>query len=175
MSKEAISEVVQLYAPALDSHSWDLFDAIFTPDAEIDYLGMLRWTDLASFKRDFAEMHEKMAGHQHILGVSQIIVEGDRAFSLTYGRFHVFSKAIARDDGDFSKGGAWYDDELIRTSVGWRIKKRFACNFWWRHYTPEDGSAIRVRNSFPEWVKSGRSPYMNALRGELKRKESAPG
>lgn len=175
MSKQAVAEVIQLYAAALDSHSWDLFDAIFTPDVEADYCNALHWFDLASFKRDFTQMHEATAGHQHFLGVPQIVLDGDRAFALTYGHFHLFRKSPAPDDGDVSKGGAWYDDELIRTSAGWRIRKRIARNFWWQYTMPEDGAAPRVVDSFPEWVKSGRSPYMNALRKQLKRKEPVPG
>lgn len=175
MSKNAVANIIQLYATALDSHSWDLFEDIFTPDVEADYCNALHWFDLASFLRDFTEMHEATAGHQHFLGVPQIVLDGDRAFALTYGRFNLFRTSPAAEPGDMSEGGVWYDDELIRTSAGWRIRKRFARNFWWQNTLPADGPAARVVDSFPEWVKSGRSPYMNALREQLKRRETVPG
>jgi SnoaL-like domain len=175
MSKEAISEVIHLYASALDSHSWDLFDAIFTPDVDVDYCKVLRWTDLKSWVADFKEMHESTAGHQHFLAPPQVIVDGDKAYALTYGQFHVFRKTPAPDDGDVSMGGAWYDDELVKTPVGWRISRRIARDFWWQHTMPEEGPAKRIVDSFPEWVRSGNSPYMNALRRSLKVKEGVPG
>ena len=162
--KAAITEVVNLYAIALDSHSWDLFDEIFTPDVVSDYCHVLYWTDLASFKRDFTEMHESTAGHQHFLGVPQIIVEGDRAWSLTYGRFNVFRTSPAVEVSDMSQGGASDDDELVRTPAGWRICKRVARNFWWQGSLPEQGPYKRIVDSFPEMARNGEIGYINALR-----------
>jgi hypothetical protein len=170
MTQEIISAVVSLYAAALDSHSWDLFDQIFSPDVEAIYAGgQLHWRDLASFKRDFKEMHEGMKGHQHFLGVPQIIIEGDRAFALTYGRFNVFWASPAPAPFDMSEGGAWYDDELVHGAVGWRVRKRVAGNFWSRGGTRADGEAPRVMDSFPDLVRAGRVSYMNALRRQLGR------
>jgi len=162
--KEAITDVVNLYAIALDSHSWDLFDAIFMPDVVADYCHVLHWTDLASFKRDFRESHEATVGHQHFLGVPQIAVEGDRAWSLTYGRFNLFRVSPAVEVNDMSHGGAWYDDELVRTPTGWRIRKRVARNFWWQGSMPEHGPHKVVVDSFPEMARNGEIGYINALR-----------
>jgi hypothetical protein len=169
MSQEAIVAVVNLYSVALDSHSWDLFDEIFTQDVESDYPGEhLHWYDLASFKRDFARMHESTAGHQHLLGYPQVVIDGDRAFSLTYGRFNVFRTSPAVKVQDMSEGGAWYDDELIRTPAGWRIRHRVARNFWRIGSLPGEGDAPLVVESFPEWARSGRVGYVNALRKQAK-------
>lgn len=162
--KQAITEVINLYAIALDSHSWDLFDAIFTPNVISDYCNVLYWTDLASFVRDFKDAHEATRGHQHSLGVPQIIVEGDRAWALTYGRFNVFRNSPAAEVHDMSQGGAWYDDELIRTPAGWRIAKRVARNFWWQGSLPEHGPYKQVVDSFPEMARNGQIGYINALR-----------
>lgn len=164
MEKAVITEVINLYSVAIDSHSWDLFDAIFTPDVVLDYCRVLAWTDLAAFKRDFAAMHEPTAGHQHFLGVPQIVVEGDRAWALTYGRFNLFRNALAAEPGDMSQGGAWYDDELVRTPAGWRIARRVARNFWWQGSLPEQGPHKRIVDSFPEMARNGEIGYINALR-----------
>jgi hypothetical protein len=169
MSEESIAEVLGLYSIALDSHSWDLFDALFTSEVEVRFPGGLQWQGLASFKRDFAKMHEATAGHQHLLGSPHILVEGDRAFALTYGRFNFFRVSPAVAPGDMSEGGAWYDDELVRRSDGWRVCKRVVGNFWWRGAMPEEGDVPRTVDSFPEWVRAGRVGYMNALRRHIKR------
>jgi hypothetical protein len=174
MSQEAIAAVIQLYPTVLDSHSWDLFDEIFTQDVEADYPGSLHWYDLASFKRAFTEMHEATAGHQHFTGAPQIVIDGDRAFALTYGRFNLFKVSPAVGPFDMSEGGAWYDDTLVRTAEGWRIRKRTARNFWWRSTIPEQGEAPRIVDSFPEWARTGRVAYINALREQLKRKAAVP-
>jgi hypothetical protein len=172
MTQETITAVLNLYAVALDSHSWDLFDEIFTADVEADYAeGQLHWHDLASFKRDFKELHESMKGHQHTLGVPQIIVEGDRAFALTHGRFNVFWASPAPGPFDMSEGGAWYDDELVRSEAGWRVRKRVARNFWLRGAVRAQGEAPLVIESFPEWVRNCRVGYINALRRRLHQAE----
>lgn len=173
MSQDAIAAVINLYPVALDSHSWDLFDAIFTEDVESDYPGGLHWRDLASFKRDFAQMHEATKGHQHLLGLPQIVIDGDQAFALTYGRYNLFRVSPAEGPSDMSEGGAWYDDELVRTPAGWRIRKRIARNFWWQGTFPEDGRAPRTIDSFPEWARTGRVGYINALRKQLGRQHPA--
>ena len=175
MSQESIARVISLYSIALDSHSWYLFDEIFTPDVKVDYPGELHWQGLASFKRDFAKMHEAIAGHQHFLGPPQILIDGDRAFALTYGRFNFFRVSPARRPVDMSEGGAWYDDELVRFSDAWRVRKRVVGNFWWRGAMPDEGDVPRVVDSFPEWVKAGRVGYMNALREHLQQSEPVSG
>lgn len=164
MSKEAIADVINLYGPALDSHSWDLFDEIFTQDVKADYCHVLHWSDLASFKRDFSEMHESTVGHIHSLGPPQIVVEGHRAFAMTYGRFNLFRVSPAAGPNDMSEGGAWYDDELVRTDAGWRICKRAARNFWWRGSMPEQGPYPVVVDNLPEMARKGEIGFINALR-----------
>jgi len=164
MSEASIAGVLGLYAIALDSHSWDLFDELFTSDVEVRFPGGLHWQGLASFKRDFAAMHESVAGHQHLLGAPYILIDGNRAFALTYGRFNFFRASPATGIADMSEGGAWYDDELVQLPQGWRVRKRSVGNFWWRGAIPEEGEVPRVVNSFPEWVRAGRVGYMNALR-----------
>lgn len=164
MDKQAIAEVINLYSVAIDSHSWDLFDAIFTADVALDYCHVLTWSDLVSFKRDFAAMHDPTAGHQHFLGVPQIVVEGDRAWALTYGRFNLFRVPVAEQVSDMSQGGAWYDDELVRTQCGWRIARRTARNFWMQGSLPEHGPYKRIIDSFPDLAREGRIGFINALR-----------
>src|SRR4051794_15990126 len=118
--KQAITEVINLYQVALDTRSWDLFEDIFTEDVISDYCHMPVWNGLDAFVSAFTPMHESTAGHQHSLGVPQIVIEGDRAWALTYGRFNVFRASPAAGDFDMSHGGATYDDELVRTPKGWR-------------------------------------------------------
>ena len=167
MSEQEIIQTVGLYALALDSHSWDLFDAVFAAGVESDYPGGLHWRDLASFKGDFTRMHEPVISHQHQLGMPQVVVEGDRAWSLTYGTYRLLRARRAEKFGDMTEGGAWYDDELARGPAGWRIVKRKARNFWWRGVSAEDGDCPVAVNSFPEEAAAGRVGYINALRSQL--------
>ena len=89
MSTESIANILGLYSIALDSHSWDLFDEIFTPDVETIHPGNLHWRGLAPLKADFIKAHNGVAGHHHFLGPPQILVKGDRAFALTACALHL--------------------------------------------------------------------------------------
>jgi hypothetical protein len=162
--KQAITEVVNLYQVALDTRSWDLFADIFTEDVIADYCHVLYWTDLASFVAQFTEMHEATAGHQHSLGVPHIVIEGDRAWALTYGRFNVFNKSPAESVFDMSHGGATYDDELVRTPKGWRICKRVARNFWWQGSQPVNGPYKQIVDHYPTMAKNEELNFLNAYR-----------
>jgi len=170
---EEIASVINLYSIALDSRSWDLFDLIFTEDVVCDYCHVLKWNDLASFRAEFTEMHEATAGHQHFLGPPQIVVKGDRAWALTYGRFNLFRVARAEKVDDMSQGGAWYDDELRRTPAGWRICKRTARNFWWQGTMPQDGPHPVIVDSFPQLAREGKIGFLNALREQAGRPVAA--
>ncbi len=167
MSLEAIGQVVGLYSVALDSHSWDLFDAVFAENVEADYPAHLHWFDLASFKAEFTRMHEPVISHLHQLGIPQAVIDGDRAWTLTYGTYRLMYQRRAEKFGDMTEGGAWYDDELLRTPAGWRIVKRTARNFWWRGAFEEDGDHPTAVNSFPEEAAAGRVGYINALRARI--------
>jgi hypothetical protein len=167
MSEQDIIQTVGLYSVALDSHSWDLFDAVFAPNVVSDYPGGLFWRDLASFKADFTRMHEPVISHQHHLGMPQVVVDGNRAWTLTYGTYRLLRARKVEKFGDMTEGGAWYDDELQRTPAGWRIVSRKARNFWWRGTFAEDGDCPVAVNSFPEEAAAGRVGYINALRAKI--------
>ena len=124
MSEQEVVQTVGLYAVALDSHSWDLFDAVFAPNVVSDYPGGLFWRDLAMFKADFTRMHEPVISHQHHLGMPQVVVDGDRAWTLTYGSYRLLRARKVEKFGDMTEGGAWYDDELVRENGQWLFARR---------------------------------------------------
>ena len=171
MDREAIVNVLNLYAGALDAHGWDLFDAVFAADVEADYPGTLHWHDLATFKRDFATYHEALASHQHVMTNHQVVVDGDVANSLTYGSFRLFE----HDRGagiELREGACWYDDSWLRTAAGWRIRKRVARVFWATGSAPrgaltageQGGFGTGVVDSLFAEAKAGRVAYFDALR-----------
>ena len=122
MDKLAIVEMVNLYGAAVDSQRWDLFDRIFTPDVEADFGPTAHWRDLASFKRDFAVFHDPFDSTQHAMSNHLVAVSGDEANALTYGSWRLIRNAA--DGGPLWDGTGWYDDVLVRTADGWRIRHR---------------------------------------------------
>ncbi|MFJ9889010.1 nuclear transport factor 2 family protein [Streptomyces sp. NPDC091287] len=121
--KAAIIEVLNLYGLALDAHQWDLFDRVFAEDvtAEFGPAGNA-WSGLATFKRSFAEFHESLTGHQHTMMGHLVHVDGDKAYAFSYGNWLLVREGA--EGGPTWQGTGWYDDELIRTDEGWRIRHR---------------------------------------------------
>ena len=125
----AIVNVVNLYAAALDCQQWELFDQVFTADAEADFGGPARWGDRAALKRDFAAIHAPFDATQHVTPNHQVTGDADHANCLSYvvGRF---IRPVAEGGNMFESGG-WYDDRLVRTAEGWRIASRTCRMVWW--------------------------------------------
>lgn len=125
----AIVRVLNLYALVMDTQRWDLFDEIFTSDVDADFGESTHWRNLESFKTDFAAYHASFDATQHIMLNPLVAVSGDTAHAFTYGSWRLMRKGM--EGGDFWEGGGWYDDTLVRTAAGWRIRKRTCRVAWW--------------------------------------------
>jgi hypothetical protein len=120
--------VINLYALAVDTRRWDLFERIFTVDVEADFGGANTWSDRASLQGDFATIHGIFDATQHVTTNHLVSVHGDRATAMSYvhGRF---IRRLPEGDDMFESCG-WYDDRLIRTVHGWRIEQRRCRRIW---------------------------------------------
>lgn len=168
--KAAIIEVLNLYAFALDSHAWELFDRVFTKDirAEFGPAGAV-WSGLENFKRSFDEFHVTLTNQQHSMSGHLVHVDGDQANAFHYG-----SWLLVRDGaegGPWWLGSGWYDDVLVRTADGWRIKDRIAKLVHWTGNplvpvpVPEHHPDMQT-NSLAEAVAAGRIRYYEAIKGK---------
>ncbi|MGB8363118.1 MAG: nuclear transport factor 2 family protein [Rhizomicrobium sp.] len=123
-----IINLINLYPVAVDTLRLDIFDRIFTEDIQTDFGGPAGWNDLASLKRDFEIIHRPFEATLHVTTNHQIVVSGDRANCISYvhGRF---IRQVPQGGNMFESCG-WYDDRLVRTPKGWRIKVRSCRTVW---------------------------------------------
>jgi hypothetical protein len=124
----AIINIINLYPVAVDTRRWDLFDEIFTSDVHSDFGGAAAWKDLASLKRDFESVHRPFEATLHVVTNHQVLVKADSANCISYvhGRFI----RQVREGGNMFESAGWYDDLLLRTADGWRIKVRSCRTVW---------------------------------------------
>ncbi len=118
-------EIQQLlidYSTAIDRRRFDDLDSVFAPDAYIDYRASGgidgRYPEV---KKWLAEVLPNFAAYSHMLGNFDIHVDGDSASSRTI----CFNPMVF--DGEKQRilfVGIWYEDELVRTSEGWRMTRR---------------------------------------------------
>ncbi|WP_199253530.1 nuclear transport factor 2 family protein [Mycolicibacterium mengxianglii] len=132
LSIEEISdrlEIQQLlvdYSTAIDNRRFDDLDAVFTPDAYIDYRAMGGIDGhYPEVKAWLAEVLPHFPAYSHMLGNLSITFSGDTATS----RVICFNPMVLGGAGEGEQAqvlfcGLWYDDEFIRTPQGWRMTRR---------------------------------------------------
>lgn len=128
LSIEEISdrlEIQQLlvdYSTALDQRRFDDLDAVFTPDAYIDY----RVTGgidgrFPEVKKWLGEVLPNFPAYSHMLGNFDVRIDGDTATARTI----CFNPMVFNEEEkQILFVGIWYVDELIRTAAGWRMTRR---------------------------------------------------
>jgi hypothetical protein len=116
-----IQQLVVDYATAIDQRKFDDLDAIFTPDAYIDYRVMGGIDGVfPEVKAWLAEVLPGFPAYYHLVGNFDIRVSGDTAT----GRTMCFNPMKLNNDGQILLCALWYDDEFIRTAQGWRMTRR---------------------------------------------------
>ena len=125
----AIVNVINLYAIAVDTQQWSLFDQVFTDDATTDFGGPAAFSGLVSIKEVFAAIHEPFASTMHVTTNHHVALTGSTATCLSYvhGRFI----RDVGEDGNMFESSGWYDDALVQIGGQWRIKRRSCRTVWW--------------------------------------------
>jgi ketosteroid isomerase-like protein len=120
----AISALIARYPQIVDERDFDRLDEIFTADARIDFSAFGGPADTpAGIKKFLRDSLGAFARTQHMMGLPDITIDGDRARSRTS-----CTNPMVVDKGDGSREvwliGLWYDDEFERTADGWRFTAR---------------------------------------------------
>ncbi|MGH7894781.1 MAG: nuclear transport factor 2 family protein [Candidatus Binatia bacterium] len=127
--REAIRDLVHAYALAVDHREWEKVRACFTPDAACDFSWFRGDLDtvLGHIERGLAQFETTM----HLLGTHLATVTGDVATAETYAVCHHRLRPTAGGAADRIVGMR-YLDSLVRTSDGWRIRRRDVTVDWQR-------------------------------------------
>lgn len=168
--KAEIIEIMNLYAFALDTRQWDLFDRVFTDDVTAVFgPAGAGWSGLEVFKASFELFHKTLDSHQHTMMGHLVEVDGDTAHAFSYGNWLLVRHA--GEGGNTWTGTGWYDDEVIRTDKGWRIKRRVCRLQAWsgnplvpeplNEHNPDMG--LRVLHTFAE---AGDIGFLTAIQGK---------
>jgi SnoaL-like domain len=125
-----IDDLLTRYATAVDTRQWDLYSTCFTEDAFIDY------TSAGGVKGQLPEVRAWLEKTMPIFPMSQhavlnrdIRIAGDTATcrSIFYNPMALPGEAPRPGEESprklFIEGG-YYNDELVRTPDGWRIRER---------------------------------------------------
>ena len=125
--KQHIRELQNRYSYAIDSGQYDKLDAMFTPDATYNFVTGST-NNVSALKKTIQDALEPLTTSQHINGNQWAEIEGDHATAGCYFTVHMYKEGLA--NGEHFEMGGRYDDELVRTSKGWRFSKRTITILW---------------------------------------------
>ncbi|MEM8813044.1 MAG: nuclear transport factor 2 family protein [Pseudomonadota bacterium] len=125
LDREEIGQVIVNYGVAFDMRDWALHRSVFTDEIEMDFsasigdgLERMRADDwVAAVEPFFANLN----GTQHIAMPLSIEINGDEAYvrSLLHAQHHLPNTV----GGDVQTMVGYYDNWLVRTEDGWKIRK----------------------------------------------------
>lgn len=129
-----IQDLLARYCQAIDRAEWDTLDAIFTPDAVIDYTAMGGPAgSLEDTKEFLASAMPLFSSYQHLIGSTVIDFDGDAARARSICHNPMTLAGAAGSDPAMLVCGLWYCDDLVRTPAGWRIRSRTEERGYMRH------------------------------------------
>jgi 3-phenylpropionate/cinnamic acid dioxygenase small subunit len=119
-----INDLLTRYTLAIDQKDWGLLDSCFTKDAHLDY------TSAGGIAGDYPKVRSWLEAALapfpmtvHYITNSVVELNGDEATARTAV---LNPMGFQNEDGSLHlfTVGAYYNDELLRTDEGWRIKRR---------------------------------------------------
>ena len=135
-----IQDLIVEEAAAIDERAWDRWQAFYTDDALIDWSGNRGARGNPAEVRAWAESVLSTANfpypqYQHYCTNFRIRVDGDRA-SARHLQLIPISVPAADAGRQMAFSGIWFDDEFVRSAVGWRICARRE-TLAWSHNFPD--------------------------------------
>lgn len=135
--RQDVADVLVRYASGIDRRDWDLFRTCFTEDCEADYGDIGQWRGVDEITEWMARSHEACGHTLHRITNVAVSADGhDRVAARSY----VDALVLGADDRTGVRAVGYYDDDLVRTSGGWRIARR---RFTMVHVQPVgEGAAV---------------------------------
>jgi 3-phenylpropionate/cinnamic acid dioxygenase small subunit len=109
------------YATGIDRRDWPSFRNCFAGDAQTDYGAFGRWNSAAQITAFMEQAHAAVGLTLHRLSNFTITAQGEGAVARSYVDALLMPGPAG---GDVHRGIGYYDDELVKTAEGWRIKVR---------------------------------------------------
>ncbi|MGI9293961.1 MAG: nuclear transport factor 2 family protein [Pseudomonadales bacterium] len=120
LDKQALLELAQAYASAVDRRDYVRFATTFTEDGRLSGPGF-NYNDRAEIESNIAAI-EQFSATQHHVTNQLVMITGDAATGETYCMAgHIYEKDGQQRKMDMA---IRYQDEFIRTGTGWKIKSR---------------------------------------------------
>jgi 3-phenylpropionate/cinnamic acid dioxygenase small subunit len=125
--KIEIQELLARYARGVDTKDWELWKAVFTSDAVLDYssagIPVGSRDDIAAI---FEDAFKTIPMAQHFISNVEIDLDGDRAKARAMFLNPMHLPGMAEQ----SYCGGSYHHDLVRTPAGWKSEHLVEDNMW---------------------------------------------
>jgi 3-phenylpropionate/cinnamic acid dioxygenase small subunit len=119
--ERAIIAVLVRYATAIDRRDWPLLTSCFTEDVEADYGDIGTWHGRDAIVHHMTQGHAKIGPTLHRITNFVVAGEADEARAVCY----VDALLMRFESGGmFRQAHGWYEDRLVRSNEGWKIRSR---------------------------------------------------
>jgi 3-phenylpropionate/cinnamic acid dioxygenase small subunit len=115
-----ISKVILSYATGIDRRDYQLFRSCFTDDAVCRYAPNLGWSNADAITAFMEEMHRDLGMTLHRM-TNIVIAETPTGAAV---RTYVDVILMSPDGSLNMDADGFYDDEMVKTEQGWKIKFR---------------------------------------------------
>jgi ketosteroid isomerase-like protein len=132
-----IEEVLTRYCYAVDDREWDVYRALFTPDAVIDdrVTGGIQ-SGIEEHIQYLSRALSKVVLSQHALSTVRIDLNGNTAQVRAHCSCPMVVEFGEAKNHVFFQG-LWYRNSIVRTHEGWKIS-RLAEEGYWTYNMPPD-------------------------------------
>jgi hypothetical protein len=127
VDERAIIDLTARYTWAIDSLDRSALERVFLPDAT----AVLGAGEVTGFEAIWGRIHSvlsRLDASQHVLGSQLVEVEGDTGQSRCY--FVAQHIRSGLQGGPHYIVAGKYEDDVVRTPAGWRIKRRVLTTIW---------------------------------------------
>ena len=125
--ERAVINLASRYCWALDSKNFEELHNVFTPDA-FAVLGGTECDGIDAIIKRISSALTRLDASHHLVGSHIVEVDGDQASHRCYLQAQHVLKGT--EGGDLWLVAGTYEDQLIRTPDGWRIKQRILSRVW---------------------------------------------
>lgn len=116
----AIGDVIIRYADSIDQCDYDRYCTCFTDDLVVTGFGPTPIEGLANYREWVSAARNKYGRTQHMIGNIQVTVNGDTGTLRSYVQA---THELPSDPDHLFVLWAAYNDEMVRTKDGWKIKR----------------------------------------------------
>lgn len=116
-----VEQLLVRYCTGIDQRDWSLLRSCFTDDFQGDYGQFGTWNSGDEITAAMDKMHRGLGPTLHRLSniVSRAMPGGART------RSYIDAVLTSLNPGDAARQGiGYYDDELVATTAGWKIRRR---------------------------------------------------